>query len=96
MKRQRRLIIQPKGCEERATLGEASQYASTLKGLHLPYWSNRPSTLSGLDAFGTRTQGSSFLATLGLIDSTPSALPAALPLKKCITDSNLFRAKAGD
>ena len=61
------------GCEERATPGNRQTTIPTPTGLH--HQSVRwTSTLSGLMTNRTFTQGSSFLATTGLNDSTPLGL----------------------
>src|SRR2546426_3633274 len=58
------------GCEERATLGQGSTDAPTLKGLWQAHAGSDvrkhgATTLSGLNSRRHLTQGSSFLATLG-------------------------------
>lgn len=72
--RQRRFIIQPTGCEARATLGLPSSERPTLKELHLLACAPvRFNSFRVVPSSRCYSQGSSCLATHGLTDAAPSA-----------------------
>ena len=69
------------GCEERATLGNRPRTFTTPTGLRHPATRTTPQPRWGCGHFSKSTQGSSFLATLGLVTQSRWDCSAAAPSK---------------